>query len=154
MGELPLSTQVRLLRVLETGEFMKVGSSESQRTDVRVVAATNVNLDKAIQKESLGRFILSTQHDSYHDSSITREKKTHLCFLENFHLTLQINMVFLLLDSKKKQLSYYLITLGLETSGSLKILQNKYLQLSKKEVFLKKNYEAISQKLKIICPFF
>ena len=50
VGELPLSTQVRLLRVLETGEFMKVGSSESQRIDVRVVAATNVNLDKAIQK--------------------------------------------------------------------------------------------------------
>ena len=50
VGELPLSTQVRLLRVLESGEFMKVGSSESQRTDVRVVAATNVNLDKAIQK--------------------------------------------------------------------------------------------------------
>ena len=50
VGELPLSTQVRLLRVLETGEFMKVGSSESQRIDVRVVAATNLNLDKAIQK--------------------------------------------------------------------------------------------------------
>ena len=50
VGELPLSTQVRLLRVLETGEYMKVGSSESQRTDVRVVAATNINVDKAIQK--------------------------------------------------------------------------------------------------------
>ena len=50
VGELPLSTQVRLLRVLETGEFMKVGSSESQKTDVRLVAATNVELEKAIQK--------------------------------------------------------------------------------------------------------
>ncbi len=50
VGELPLSTQVRLLRVLETGEFMKVGSSKSQRTDVRVVAATNVHLEKATQK--------------------------------------------------------------------------------------------------------
>lgn len=50
VGELPLSTQVRLLRVLETGEFMKVGSSKVQKTDVRVVAATNVNLQKAIHE--------------------------------------------------------------------------------------------------------
>jgi len=49
VGELPLSTQVRLLRVLETGEFMKVGSSKAQKTDVRVIAATNVNLPQAIQ---------------------------------------------------------------------------------------------------------
>jgi transcriptional regulator with PAS, ATPase and Fis domain len=48
IGELPLSTQVRLLRVLETGEFIRVGSSKSIKTDVRVVGATNVNLDKAI----------------------------------------------------------------------------------------------------------
>ena len=50
VGELPLSTQVRLLRVLESGEFMKVGSSETQKIDVRVVAATNVDLQKAIRK--------------------------------------------------------------------------------------------------------
>lgn len=50
VGELPLSTQVRLLRVLETGEFIKVGSSKTQKTDVRIVAATNVNLQEAIQK--------------------------------------------------------------------------------------------------------
>lgn len=49
VGELPLSTQVRLLRVLETGEFLKVGSSKAQKTNVRVIAATNVNLPKAIQ---------------------------------------------------------------------------------------------------------
>ncbi len=49
VGELPLSTQVRLLRVLETGEFYKVGSSKVQKTNVRVVAATNVNLLKAIE---------------------------------------------------------------------------------------------------------
>ncbi len=52
-GELPLQTQVRLLRVLESGEFMKVGSSQVQKTDVRIVAATNVNMMKAIQD---GRF--------------------------------------------------------------------------------------------------
>ena len=49
VAELPLATQVRLLRVLETGEFMRVGSSKVQKTDVRVVAATNVDFSKAIQ---------------------------------------------------------------------------------------------------------
>jgi len=48
VAELPLSTQVRLLRVLESGEFFKVGSSKSQKTDVRVVAATNVEVQLAI----------------------------------------------------------------------------------------------------------
>lgn len=51
VGELPLPTQVRLLRVLENGEFMKVGSSKIQKTDVRIVAATNVKMVEAIEKE-------------------------------------------------------------------------------------------------------
>ncbi len=50
IGEMPLATQARLLRVLEYGEFIKVGSSKVQKTDVRVVAATNVNLEEAIRK--------------------------------------------------------------------------------------------------------
>lgn len=50
VAELPLSTQVRLLRVLESGEFMKVGSSKSQKIDVRIIAATNVNVQEAIRK--------------------------------------------------------------------------------------------------------
>lgn len=50
VGELPLPTQVRLLRVLENGEFLKVGSSKAQKTDVRIVAATNVNMAEAIEK--------------------------------------------------------------------------------------------------------
>ncbi|HIP47996.1 MAG TPA: sigma-54-dependent Fis family transcriptional regulator [Lutibacter sp.] len=49
VGELPLTTQVRLLRVLENGEFLKVGSSKVQKTDIRVVAATNLNMEKAIK---------------------------------------------------------------------------------------------------------
>src|SRR6187455_1759067 len=48
VGELPLSTQARLLRVLETGEFIRVGSSKTQKTNVRVVAATNVNMAEAV----------------------------------------------------------------------------------------------------------
>ena len=53
VGELPLATQARLLRVLESGEYIKVGSSKVQKTDVRIVAATNVNLTQAITE---GRF--------------------------------------------------------------------------------------------------
>lgn len=53
VGELPLQTQVRLLRVLESGDFMKVGSSQIQKTNVRIIAATNVDMMQAI---SNGRF--------------------------------------------------------------------------------------------------
>ena len=53
VAELPLTTQARLLRVLESGEFIKVGSSEVQKTNIRVVAATNVNMQKAVRD---GRF--------------------------------------------------------------------------------------------------
>ena len=50
VGELPLPTQVRLLRVLENGEFLKFGSSKTQKTDVRIVAATNINMSENISK--------------------------------------------------------------------------------------------------------
>ena len=53
VGELPLATQARLLRVLETGEYISVGATEVRKTDVRIVAATNVNMTKAISE---GRF--------------------------------------------------------------------------------------------------
>lgn len=53
VGELPLSTQTRLLRVLESGEYIRVGGQEIRKTDVRIVAATNVNMGKAISE---GRF--------------------------------------------------------------------------------------------------
>ena len=51
VGELPMQTQVRLLRILESGEFIKVGSSKVQKTNVRIVAATNVNITEAISRE-------------------------------------------------------------------------------------------------------
>ena len=53
VGELPIATQARLLRVLETGEYIPVGATEVRKTDVRIVAATNVNIRKAISE---GRF--------------------------------------------------------------------------------------------------
>ena len=82
VGELPLQTQVRLLRVLESGEFMKVGSSQVQKTNVRIVAATNVNMMNAINN---GRF----REDLYYrlntvqiDMPALRERKgdIHLLF--------------------------------------------------------------------------
>ncbi|GGA83614.1 sigma-54-dependent Fis family transcriptional regulator [Flavobacterium palustre] len=82
VGELPLTTQVRLLRILENGEFLKVGSSQVQKTDVRIVAATNVNLFNAIEK---GKF----REDLYYRLSTVdialpplrdREDDIHLLF--------------------------------------------------------------------------
>jgi len=81
VGELPLSTQVRLLRILETGEFYKVGSSKVMKTNVRVVAATNVNLMKAIED---GKF----REDLYYRLNTVpisipplRERKDDIVFL-------------------------------------------------------------------------
>ena len=65
VAELPLTTQARLLRVLETGEFLKVGSSSVQKTNVRIVAATNVDLLKAVEK---GKF----REDLYYRLSTIR----------------------------------------------------------------------------------
>ncbi len=82
VGELPLTTQVRLLRVLENGEFIKVGASAVQKTNVRIVAATNLKMEEAIQK---GKF----REDLYYRLSTieielpplrNRENDIHLLF--------------------------------------------------------------------------
>ena len=82
VAEMPLQTQVKLLRVLESGEFMRVGSSQSQRTNVRVVAATNVDIPEAIEK---GKF----REDLYYRLNTVpitlpplrnRKEDTHLIF--------------------------------------------------------------------------
>jgi len=82
VGELPLTTQVRLLRVLENGEFIKVGSSSVQKTNVRIVAATNMKMQQAVQK---GKF----REDLYYRLSTIelnlpplreRENDIHLLF--------------------------------------------------------------------------
>lgn len=82
VGELPLTTQVRLLRVLENGEFLKVGSSKAQKTDVRIVAATNINMFEAIEKEKFREdlyYRLSTV-EIYLPPLRNRKEDIHLLF--------------------------------------------------------------------------
>ena len=122
VGELPLSTQVRLLRVLESGEFMKVGSSQSKKVDVRVIAATNVNIEEAINK---GKF----REDLYYrlntinikmPSLRERIEDIHLLFRKftsDFADRYHIPPIRL----KMKLLSCYTITLGQETLDNLKM---------------------------------
>ena len=111
VGELPLSTQARLLRVLETGEFIKVGSSKVEKTNVRIVAATNVNLAQAITN---GRF----REDLYYRLNTVpikipplRERKDDIVllfrkfaadFAENYHMP----AIQLTDDAKKILIAY------------------------------------------------
>ncbi|MGB3590791.1 MAG: sigma-54 dependent transcriptional regulator [Nonlabens sp.] len=82
VGELPLPTQVRLLRVLENGEFLKVGSSQTQKTDVRIVAATNVKMFEAIEKEKFREDLYYRLSTVEIDLPALRERKDdiHLLF--------------------------------------------------------------------------
>ena len=78
VGELPLTTQVRLLRVLETGEFIRVGSSKAQKTNVRVVAATNVNMLQADPARHLPRGpVLPLEHRAHPRAGPARTQGGH-----------------------------------------------------------------------------
>jgi len=82
VGELPLTTQVRLLRVLENGEFLKVGSSKVQKTDVRIVTATNKNLIKLIEEGKFREDLFYRLNTVQIDLPPLRERKNdiHLLF--------------------------------------------------------------------------
>ncbi|MFV0178709.1 sigma-54 dependent transcriptional regulator [Empedobacter falsenii] len=81
VGELPLATQVRLLRILESGEFMKVGSSELQKTNVRVVAATNVKLKEAVEKGKFREDLYYRLNTVQIDIPALRERKEDINLL-------------------------------------------------------------------------
>ena len=128
VGELPLTTQVRLLRVLENGEFLKVGSSKVQKTDVRIVAATNINMAEAIKKEKF-------REDLYYRLSTIeihlpplreREEDIHLLFRKfASDFALKYKMPTLrLTDSAVKQL------LHCRWPGNIRQLRNVTEQLS------------------------
>lgn len=81
VGELPLTTQVRLLRVIEYGEFFKVGSSQTQKTDVRIVAATNVNMLESIQKKMFRKDLFYRLNTIQIDIPSLRNRKSDIGLL-------------------------------------------------------------------------
>lgn len=128
VAELPLSTQVRLLRVLETGEFMRVGSSKPQKTDVRVVAATNVNVPHAISR---GKF----REDLYYRLNTVpiyvpalRERKSDILLLFkkfsiDFSQKYKMPSIVLTKDAEEKLLNY-------NFPGNVRQLKNLVEQIS------------------------
>jgi len=146
VGELPLATQVRLLRVLETGEFLKVGSSKTQKTNVRIVAATNVQMQDAIQK---GKF----REDLYYRLSTVeinlpplRERKEDIPllfrkfasdFAQKYHMpTVRLN------DAAQHTLSQY------NWNGNIRQLRNVAEQIS----VLEKERDLTPQILRTYLP--
>ncbi len=128
VGELPLPTQVRLLRVLENGEFLKVGSSKTQKTDVRIVAATNINMVEAIKK---GKF----REDLYYRLSTIeiqipslreRSEDIHLLFRKfASDFALKYKMPTIRLDEQAKDL-----LLKYRWGGNIRQLRNIAEQIS------------------------
>lgn len=128
VGELPLTTQVRLLRVIENGEFMKVGSSKVQKTNVRIVAATNVNMFDAIKK---GQF----REDLYYRLSTVeillpplreRQEDIHLLFRKfAADFALKYKMPTIKLDEQAIQ-----VLLNYRWNGNIRQLRNIAEQIS------------------------
>ena len=81
VAELPIQTQVRLLRVLETGEIIKVGSSKVQKTNVRIVAATNVNIPKAIRENKFSEDLFYRSNTVPIEVPPLRERKDDIYLL-------------------------------------------------------------------------
>ncbi len=107
VAELPHTTQVRWLRVLQTGEFIRVGSSKAQKTNVRVVAATNINLRNAIAE---GRFredsIIGSIRSPYSFLLCGSAKETSICFSEKFAVDIatQYRMPAISLDEQAREM--------------------------------------------------
>ncbi|WP_310992840.1 sigma-54 interaction domain-containing protein [Aequorivita marina] len=145
VGELPLPTQVRLLRVLENGEFLKVGSSKTQKTDVRIVAATNVKMVEAIEK---GKF----REDLYYRLSTVeinlpplRERKEdiHLLFRKfASDFAQKYKMPTIRLDERATDL-----LLKYRWSGNVRQLRNVAEQISVLEQNRKISYDTLKHYL-------
>ena len=148
VGELPLPTQVRLLRILENGEFLKVGSSKVQKTDVRIVAATNLQMIDAIQK---GKF----REDLYYRLSTIeinlpplRERKDDIPllfrkFASDFGLKYRMPPLFLDESAKTALIKY-------NWNGNIRQLRNVAEQIS----VLEKERKLDSEILKNYLPDF
>jgi len=148
VGELPLTTQVRLLRVLENGEFIKVSASEVQKTNVRIVAATNLDMEKAIQK---GKF----REDLFYRLSTVeikipplrnRKEDIHLLFRKfASDFAKKYNMPTIRLDENAQNLLN-----AYRWNGNIRQLRNVAEQLS----VLEEKREVSSQLLKYYLPDF
>jgi len=146
VGELPLSTQVRLLRVLETGEFIKVGSSKTLKTNVRVVAATNLNMSTATRD---GRF----REDLFYRLNTVpivvpplRERKDDIAllfrkFASDFAEKYRMPPVRLTDDAKRLLMNYY-------WNGNIRQLKNITEQIS----VIEQQREINAQILSIYLP--
>jgi transcriptional regulator with PAS, ATPase and Fis domain len=146
VGELPLTTQARLLRVLETGEYIRVGSSKVQKTNVRVVAATNINFNVAIEK---GKF----REDLYYRLNTVpinlpplRERKEDIYllfrkFASDFATKYRMPAVKLLPDAELALVNYY-------WPGNIRQLKNITEQIS----IIEKEREITLESLLIYLP--
>ncbi|MBT8244029.1 MAG: sigma-54-dependent Fis family transcriptional regulator [Winogradskyella sp.] len=146
VGELPLTTQVRLLRVLENGEYIKVGSSKVQKTDVRIVAATNVNMFEAIKKEKFREDLYYRLSTIEINLPALRERKDdiHLLFRKfasDFALKYKMPTVKLSDDAVQLLISY-------RWNGNIRQLRNVAEQVS----VLEKNRAINAQTLKNYLP--
>ncbi|NCO64693.1 MAG: sigma-54-dependent Fis family transcriptional regulator [Flavobacteriales bacterium] len=146
VGELPLTTQVRLLRVLENGEFLKVGSSKVQKTDVRIVAATNANMFEAIKKDQFREdlyYRLSTV-DIHLPPLRERQEDIHLLFRKfasDFALKYKMPTIKLTDDAIEVLLKH-------RWSGNIRQLRNIAEQIS----VLEQNRSITSETLKGYLP--
>ncbi|WP_411893615.1 sigma-54 interaction domain-containing protein [Winogradskyella sp. A2] len=145
VGELPLTTQVRLLRVLENGEFIKVGSSKVQKTDVRIVAATNINMFEAIKKEKFREDLYYRLSTVEINLPALRERKDdiHLLFRKfasDFALKYKMPTVRLTEDAVSLLLKY-------RWNGNIRQLRNVAEQISVLEQNRTINGTALQQYL-------
>ena len=112
VGELPLATQARLLRVLETKEYIRVGSSKVQKTDVRIVAATNVNLQQAIDKSKFREDLFYRLNTVPILLPSLRERKEDIFllfrkFAADFAAKYRMPVIQLLPDAQQLLINYY-----------------------------------------------
>ena len=112
VGELPLSTQARLLRILEVGEFIKVGSSKVQKTNVRIIAATNVNIEKAIEQGKFREDLYYRLNATHIEVPALRERKDDIFplftkFANDFSLKYQRPCIKLSNEAVNALTSYY-----------------------------------------------
>tara|TARA_S200000501_G_C20775562_1_gene722520 strand:- start:39 stop:1247 length:1209 start_codon:yes stop_codon:yes gene_type:complete len=132
IGEMPLSTQSRLLRILENGEFIKVGSSKVQKTDVRIIAATNVNLEDAVRNKKFREDLFYRLNTVPIIVPPLREREEDMIllfrkFASDFSDKNNINPIRLTEDAKKELMKY-------RFPGNIRELKNITEQMSILEI--------------------